>query len=183
MLVNALWTIEFIFRFLPPQQYGFFLFVLIVAQIVIAALVFIYVGDVREALIKGFSRLFDEREKPANREVIDAIQANVSFNEHLEINPRFLISIRPFQLQCCGKSSALDWLGTIPDSCCNPSTAPVCIPYLTGCKSRLGELIDKSGEVLGWVSLGVAAVELFGLIASCCLANGIRNESRRSAYH
>lgn len=40
------------------STYGFFLMVLIIAQIVIAALVFIYVGDAREAFKKGFAKLF-----------------------------------------------------------------------------------------------------------------------------
>lgn len=140
--------------------YGFFLMVLIIAQIVIAALVFIYVGDAREAFKKGFARLFDERDRQANAELIDTIQSN---------------------LQCCGKNSALDWLGNMPQSCCQSGTAPFCPPFLQGCQARLGEFIDKAGDVLGWVSLGVAAVELIGLIAACCLANGIRNQARRYA--
>lgn len=144
------------------STYGFFLMVLIIAQIVVAALVFIYVGDAREAFKKGFVRLFDERDRPQNAELIDTIQAN---------------------LQCCGKTSALDWgLTGFPQSCCSGSgTAPLCAPFTTGCKARLGEFIDTAGDVLGWVSLGVAAVELVGLIAACCLANGIRNQARRYA--
>lgn len=142
------------------STYGFFLLLLIVGQIVIAALVFIYVGDAREAFKKGFAKIFEERDRPANAELIDTIQRN---------------------LQCCGKSSALDWLGTIPQSCCQSGTSPLCIPYTVGCQKRLGEFIDTTGVVLGWVSLGVAAVELVGLIAACCLANGIRNQQRRYA--
>ncbi|XP_055621424.1 23 kDa integral membrane protein-like [Toxorhynchites rutilus septentrionalis] len=142
------------------STYAFFLFMLIVAQIVIAALVFVYVGDVREAFIKGFGKLFDERDNPANRQLIDTIQAN---------------------LQCCGKTSAFDWIGNMPQSCCRTGTAPLCAPYITGCKASLADFIDNSGDILAWVSLGVAAVELIGLIAACCLSNAIRNESRRYA--
>lgn len=140
--------------------YGFFLMVLIIAQIVVAALVFIYVGDAKEAFKKGFARLFDERDRPQNAELINTIQAN---------------------LQCCGKNSVLDWLGNTPQSCCKAGTAPLCMPFTTGCQTALGEFIDTAGDVLGWVSLGVAAVELVGLIAACCLANGIRNQARRYA--
>lgn len=140
--------------------YGFFLMVLIIAQIVVAALVFIYVGDAKAAFQKGFVRLFEERDRPQNAELIDTIQSN---------------------LQCCGKTSVLDWLGNTPQSCCKAGTAPLCVPFTTGCQARLGEFIDTAGDVLGWVSLGVAAVELIGLIAACCLANGIRNQERRYA--
>lgn len=140
--------------------YGFFLMVLIIAQIVIAALVFVYVGDAREAFKKGFERIFDQRDVPANRELIDTIQSN---------------------LQCCGVKSSLDWGISWPQSCCSSGTAPLCIPHTEGCRARLGEFIDSAGTILGWVSLGVAAVELVGLIAACCLANGIRNQQRRYA--
>lgn len=142
------------------STYGFFLMVMIVAQIVIAALVFIYVGDARDAFKKGFARVFDERDRPANAELIDTIQSN---------------------LECCGKSSFLDWGLSYPKSCCQSQTSLVCVPFTTGCQQRLGEFIDTAGDVLGWVSLGVAAVQLVGLIAACCLANGIRNQSRRYA--
>ncbi|XP_058458425.1 23 kDa integral membrane protein-like isoform X2 [Malaya genurostris] len=140
--------------------YGFFLMVLIIGQIVIAALVFIYVGDVRQALLKGFSRVFQQTDNAANKELVDTIQTN---------------------LQCCGDSSFLDWGVNIPQSCCSSGTAPFCIPHPVGCQKRLGEFIDSAGNVLGWVSLGVAAIELIGLIAACCLANGIRNRERRYA--
>ncbi|XP_055538852.1 23 kDa integral membrane protein-like isoform X2 [Wyeomyia smithii] len=140
--------------------YGFFLMVLIIGQIVIAALVFIYVGDAREAFKKGFQRVFDQRDVPANRELIDTIQSN---------------------LQCCGVKSSLDYGLNWPQSCCTSGTAPLCIPHTDGCSARLGEFIDSAGAVLGWVSLGVALVELIGLIAACCLANGIRNQQRRYA--
>lgn len=52
--------------------------VLIIAQIVVAALVFIYVGDAKAAFQKGFVRLFEERDRPQNAELIDTIQSNVS---------------------------------------------------------------------------------------------------------
>lgn len=142
------------------QTYGFFLLILIVAQIVTAALVFIYVGDVKAAFETGFTKIFADRDRPANAELIDTIQSN---------------------LQCCGKSSALDWVGPFPQSCCQYGSAPLCTPWLRGCKSALGEFIDTTGVVLGWVSLGVAVVELVGLISACCLANGIRNRERRYA--
>lgn len=65
--------------------------VLIIAQIVIAALVFIYVGDARDAFKKGFARVFDERDRPANAELIDTIQSNVSVSTtHLFQSTRFL---------------------------------------------------------------------------------------------
>lgn len=141
------------------STYSFFLLVLIIAQIVIAALVFIHVGDVKQAFKKGFAKLFEQRHIETNAQLIDTIQSN---------------------LECCGSSSYLDWgIQLFPQSCCKYGNAPVCLPYGTGCQESLGNFIDNAGAVLGWVSLGVAAIELFGLIAACCLANGIRNQARR----
>lgn len=142
------------------STYGFFLLILIIGQIVIAALVFVYVGDAAKAFSKGFERVFNERDRPTNAELIDTIQSN---------------------LECCGKGSAFDWGLNIPQSCCRVGTAPACVPFETGCQKRIGEFIDNAGDVLAWVSLGVAAVELIGLISACCLANGIRNNARRYA--
>lgn len=51
--------------------------ILIIGQIVIAALVFIYVGDVREAFKTGFAKIFAERDRQTNAELIDTIQSNV----------------------------------------------------------------------------------------------------------
>lgn len=76
-------------------QYGFFLMVLIIAQIVVAALVFIYVGDAKAAFKKGFARLFDERDRPQNAELIDTIQANVSSTRFISL---FLILKYPIFL-------------------------------------------------------------------------------------
>lgn len=140
------------------STYSFFLILLVIAQIVIAVLVFVFIGDVTVAMKKAFERVFQNRENPINRDLIDAIQSS---------------------LECCGKTSVLDYGGFFPQSCCAYGTAPACAPFARGCTGRMGEFLDTAGNVVAWVSLGVAAVELIGLISACCLANAIRNQQRR----
>ncbi|XP_052862426.1 CD63 antigen-like isoform X1 [Anopheles cruzii] len=145
------------------STYSFCLILLVIAQIVIAVLVFVFIGDVTEAIQKGFERVFNARDQNAiNADLVNTIQAN---------------------LECCGKTSFLDWGVSIPQSCCSSSgTAPLCVPFVTGCVNRLADFLDSAGNVVAWVSLGVAGVELLGLISACCLANAIRNGERRSGY-
>uniref|UniRef100_A0A2M4A0S0 Tetraspanin n=1 Tax=Anopheles triannulatus TaxID=58253 RepID=A0A2M4A0S0_9DIPT len=144
------------------STYSFFLILLVIAQIVIAVLVFVFIGDVKIAIQKGFERIFNDRDNKLNSDLIDTIQSN---------------------LECCGKSSFLDWGLNFPQSCCSSGgTAPVCVPYTQGCVSRLSEFLESAGNVVAWVSIGVAVVELLGLISACCLANAIRNSERRSGY-
>uniref|UniRef100_A0A182WJS1 Tetraspanin n=1 Tax=Anopheles minimus TaxID=112268 RepID=A0A182WJS1_9DIPT len=144
------------------STYSFFLILLVIAQIVIAVLVFVFVGDVTVALKKSFESIFQNRDNQVNADLIDSIQRN---------------------LECCGKTSFLDYGVNFPQSCCSTAgNAPLCVPFATGCLSRMSSFLDSAGNIVAWVSLGVAAVELLGLISACCLANAIRNQQRRSGY-
>uniref|UniRef100_A0A182ME04 Tetraspanin n=1 Tax=Anopheles culicifacies TaxID=139723 RepID=A0A182ME04_9DIPT len=144
------------------STYSFFLILLVVAQIVIAVLVFVYVGDVTQAIKKGYEAIFQNRDTPVNADLIDSIQRN---------------------LECCGKTSFMDYGLNFPQSCCSTSgNAPLCVPFARGCLGRISEFLDSAGNIVAWVSLGVAAIELVGLISACCLANAIRNQQRRSGY-
>ena len=48
-----------------------------IAQIVIAVLVFVFVGDVTTAIKKGFERVFENRDNPVNADLVNSIQQNV----------------------------------------------------------------------------------------------------------
>uniref|UniRef100_U5EYJ6 Tetraspanin n=1 Tax=Corethrella appendiculata TaxID=1370023 RepID=U5EYJ6_9DIPT len=144
--------------------YGFFLLVLLIAQIVIAALIFIYIGDVVTAAKNAFDTIWENRSQQQNAEFLDVIQAN---------------------LHCCGKTTFLEW-GVPPLSCCGGNTivGNVCNPtaiYLSGCRNAVGEFITGASHLLGWIAVGVAVIQFVGLISACCLANSIRNNERRYA--
>jgi len=143
------------------STYAGFLFVLLVVQIVIGVLVFTNVAEVQRAAERFLRNLWKNRSE--HKIFWDNIQRS---------------------LQCCGLNSALEWVPNTPPSCCEPNVIE-CVAlvnaYQTGCSQRLNEFIGSTGNVFGSVALIVAGVQLVGFIFACCLANNIRNHSRRYA--
>ena len=45
--------------------------------------------------------------------------------------------------------------------------------YSKGCREALVDFTRTGTMIIGWVVLGVAAIELVGFIFACCLANNI----------
>jgi CD63 antigen len=140
--------------------YSTFLMVMLLAQIVLAIVVFVYIGDLQEAVRPVLQRMWDQ--KQTNLQVWDGIQNT---------------------LQCCGLNTAAEWGTAIPPSCCadGGSTCSVINAFNVGCSSAVNDFIKTSGNIIGAVALGVAGIELIGFIFACCLANSIRNQSRRYA--
>ncbi|XP_076618616.1 tetraspanin 6 isoform X1 [Colletes latitarsis] len=92
------------------------------------------------------------------------------------------------ELHCCGVTSSSDFYrlqnstNTIPASCCGKQPKEICEPkesYPDGCGSTLTDAFKKAGTVLGGVAIGIAGVELIGIIFSLYLANSIKNAERR----
>ncbi|XP_034950213.1 CD63 antigen-like isoform X1 [Chelonus insularis] len=94
---------------------------------------------------------------------------------------------------CCGAEGPSDFAspnpnmnGTIPITCCSLNsdskltTCPSDKIYRDGCSERLFTFFQMAGKILGGVALGIAGVELVGIIFALCLANSIRNEERRN---
>ncbi|KAK0079029.1 hypothetical protein PV327_010457 [Microctonus hyperodae] len=90
-------------------------------------------------------------------------------------------------LKCCGIDGASDWSvlfpnTQLPDSCCHE------IPFnqkcdsnsigvnVDGCKIKLKTAIEDKAVILGAVGIGIAFVQLVGVIFACCLARSIRRE-------
>jgi len=142
--------------------YSTFLMILLIAQIVLAIVVFVYIGDIQEATRKVISRLWDTRQNEGGAQVWDGIQQT---------------------LQCCGLENASQWGITPPNSCCASGTSLCTLgtAFNTGCRVALNDFIYTSGNIVGAVALGVAGIELIGFIFACCLANSIRNQTRRYA--
>ncbi|XP_063698601.1 23 kDa integral membrane protein-like isoform X2 [Culicoides brevitarsis] len=140
------------------MTYAFFIFCLIVLQVVAACVIFVYQDDFRKGLEKGVRELFDNVQ--GNREAVDAMQK---------------------ALQCCG-SEGPDFWSILPSSCCETQIVGTCTKinaYQRGCVSKLREYAVDYSNYIAYVALGVAGVELLGLIFACCLATSIRNEKRR----
>jgi len=89
-------------------------------------------------------------------------------------------------LKCCGVTGFADWegspFGKVPQSCC-PSVeagSDTCKPedvYSVGCLQLLEDKFIGNIAIVGGVALGVAFLQLVGVIFSCCLAGRIRKQS------
>uniref|UniRef100_A0A8C1XNS9 Tetraspanin n=1 Tax=Cyprinus carpio TaxID=7962 RepID=A0A8C1XNS9_CYPCA len=93
-------------------------------------------------------------------------------------------------LKCCGSNSSADWREgawiqifadgrLVPDSCCKtPTVACGDRPHnwIGGCISKLEEFILQHLIVLGSVGLGIAFIQIVGMIFTCCLYQSLKEE-------
>ncbi|XP_012054698.1 PREDICTED: CD151 antigen [Atta cephalotes] len=86
------------------------------------------------------------------------------------------------KLQCCGADGPRDWIDNpagIPSSCCN-ETMLVCqivTANTEGCFRKLEMRVQNSATVLIGVGIGIAFVEIAGIVLACCLAAAIKKEN------
>ncbi|CAL1681611.1 unnamed protein product [Lasius platythorax] len=90
------------------------------------------------------------------------------------------------ELECCGVDDYRDFANIlnigIPGSCCGKEVSTECDQshvYKKGCAVALENLFRTACAGLGGVALGIAAIELIGIIFALCLANSIKNAERR----
>ncbi|XP_012057731.1 PREDICTED: CD63 antigen-like [Atta cephalotes] len=107
-----------------------------------------------------------------------------------ELNPDIRRSwdIMQHDLQCCGMNNPADWLhvgfrdNTVPDSCCKeiPAQSRCDLNSIhvnsDGCMMKLQSAIENNAMILGGVGIGVALIQLIGVVFACCLARSIRRE-------
>ncbi|XP_061529959.1 CD63 antigen [Phycodurus eques] len=92
-------------------------------------------------------------------------------------------------LKCCGINGSSDWLNfrpdgnSVPDSCCL-NVSPNCgIGAMTdsakvhqeGCRDALEELLKKNSLWVIIAALGLAFIEIMGIVFACVLMRGIRS--------
>lgn len=146
------------------------LLLILLIQVAVAVYAFVVIKNANPSdITTGYDQLFqtypvDEK----NREVVDIVQRVFS---------------------CCGVVSKSDYnahgnfTGTIPWSCCNDKkegeTCEAGDAYDVGCVPKLKDALIKAGNILGGVAIGIAGVELIGIIFALCLANSIKNAERR----
>lgn len=147
--------------------YAIFLLVIIIVQVVIAVLMFVYGDTIKTSLGTSVNKLFDDRASynvdKTKDAVIDSIQT---------------------QFSCCGKNSYKDYVGvTLPKSCCSTTTLGLCtgIDAHHGCYEVITKLYEDWNKPIAGVAIGVACIEVVGALFSLCLANSIRNMDRRYA--
>ncbi|XP_071488805.1 CD63 antigen-like isoform X1 [Diadema antillarum] len=99
-------------------------------------------------------------------------------------------------LKCCGVSNYTEWFGfnmtidyyMVPESCCknqqqgcnmdispDPVTAGRRI-YTNGCYDNLKDLLITNIGIVAGVAIGIAVIEVFGIIFACCLMRAIKSE-------
>ncbi|XP_068117486.1 CD151 antigen [Hyperolius riggenbachi] len=100
------------------------------------------------------------------------------------------------EFKCCGSNNSLDWKDSVwirspaadsrlvPDSCCKTVT-PKCgardhpsniYKVEGGCITKLEAFIRSHLLIIGAVGLGIASVQLFGMIFTCCLYKSLKSE-------
>ncbi|XP_051026636.1 CD63 antigen [Acomys russatus] len=92
------------------------------------------------------------------------------------------------QFQCCGATNYTDWetipgmsKDRVPDSCCINVTAgcgndfKVSTIYTQGCLEKIGVWLRKNILLVAAAALGIAFVEILGIVFSCCLVKSIRS--------
>ncbi|KAJ1178686.1 hypothetical protein NDU88_003928 [Pleurodeles waltl] len=100
------------------------------------------------------------------------------------------------EFKCCGSGNSSDWSGSdwikspdaedrvVPDSCCKTVTPKCGVRehpsniYKTegGCIAKLENFIQAHLKIIGAVGLGIAFVQLFGMIFTCCLYKSLKAE-------
>lgn len=91
-------------------------------------------------------------------------------------------------LECCGNNNYSDWENvfhntSIPTSCCSPSHFAIDVDvcdihskgfHHEGCLKKFGKFVMDHAAVLGGAGIGIAFIQLLGVILACLLARHIR---------
>ncbi|XP_048340787.1 CD151 antigen isoform X1 [Sphaerodactylus townsendi] len=99
------------------------------------------------------------------------------------------------EFKCCGSHNASDWsdsdwikspdasMRKFPDSCCKTPTDlcgrrdhPSNIYKEGGCITKLENFIQEHLKIIGAVGIGIACVQIFGMIFTCCLYRSLKSE-------
>ncbi|XP_066997792.2 CD63 antigen [Anabrus simplex] len=109
---------------------------------------------------------------------------NESLHKYEEPSVNRSWNIVQHDLECCGVKQYTDWYSFrkdfIPPSCCAAadmsSTCPPENAYKKGCLQAFADMISSKAVVIMGVGIGIAFVQLVGVIFACCLAKSIRKE-------
>ncbi|CAG9760575.1 unnamed protein product [Ceutorhynchus assimilis] len=96
------------------------------------------------------------------------------------------------KLQCCGVDRSTDWDDNRPPSCCHPTREGAEDPspkhckdarpgdeslYSTGCFEMIEMKAENASKVLIGVGIGIAFIELIGIVLACWMASAIKKRS------
>lgn len=135
--------------------------VLLIAELVVAGLVFGYRGKLEETLKTNFNNLIvSYKDDPAAKAAIDTIQSTFS---------------------CCGATSSEDWTGQdLPDSCCPVSdTHRKCErPHVfeNACVTEVNKLMGTVLNAVGIVGIILALIYAVAIVSSCIVGKSYRRD-------
>ncbi|KAK0174455.1 hypothetical protein PV327_010222 [Microctonus hyperodae] len=154
--------------------FGIFISIILVIQIALSIYLFVVLNKVKDSGIENkYKEIFDKySENRHSQAIVDGIQ---------------------FGMKCCGVDGPNDYnttsnaTETYPWSCCNFKndlkfqSCELSEVYDQGCRTYLVDILMSAGKLLGGVILGIAVVELIGILLAVFLAHVIRNDKRRAA--
>jgi len=83
-------------------------------------------------------------------------------------------------LKCCGTNGSDSWtdagVSPIPESCCVTQTTGCTVYHDDGCLDTFIKWVVSNIIIIGGVGIGLAFIQIFGIVISCCLAQNIRKE-------
>lgn len=140
------------------DTYSICLTTLVLLQLILACFIFLFIEDIEKDAVRTFSKMW--RSRVSSRD------------------SRTMVSMVQEHLKCCGSNDMSDYNmpNTIPKSCCSLDNK-LCDKensYRIGCKMRLQYLLKSSAQVISYLCIGTAIVELMGAIMGFILSGYVR---------
>ena len=139
-------------------SYAVVILIILLVELVIAALIYRYRNVFDEVGEKGLQRTLDKYNSTQSYNAFDDMQRN---------------------LQCCGVNSASDWDGKpFPSSCCaeHVQTCDKGNAYNQGCWKAIKDYLQPAWSAMAVVGIIVALIQFAAVAGSCCLARAFRRE-------
>ncbi|XP_070504035.1 tetraspanin-6-like [Chironomus tepperi] len=143
------------------DAYAISMLTLVLMQIVLASLIFLFLEDINQESVRNFSKMWRSRNGFDNQMMIEMIQEN---------------------LECCGLNSPSDYnYQNIPLSCCTKESRACTIEnaFKIGCKTHLKDSIQTSGQTISLLCIATAIFELGAAILGFILSKQIRKCSAK----
>lgn len=151
------------------KTYALIVMILVIAQITLGILIFVYQGEAEEIIVDGMKTTMGNYGTGD-----DALDASIDASQH--------------DLHCCGVMDFNDWknftYNGVSDGCCkemtkgcgldyfnNPSKPEI---YENGCYNLVKDQIEPYGIWMGVLAIGLAIIQLICVSCAC----GIANKSR-----
>ncbi|XP_073983916.1 CD63 antigen-like [Rhodnius prolixus] len=144
--------------------YGVILSAILLVQVAIGILAFVYRGKFASNFEKEIEKTFDDYKNPEDMATINEIQKAV---------------------ECCGLNGPDFWSSSkLPPSCCGLSDLTATCDrnhtFIDGCEPKIKTLIKQSFKLLGIIALSIAGIELICVIFAFCLSSSIKREQLRA---